>query len=152
MTLRIAVPNKGILADAAAQMLAEAGYVVRRDSKELTVFDGANDAEFFYLRPRDIATYVGSGSLDVGITGRDLLVDSGSAALEIASLEFGAATFRFAGPVGEFTDVSQLQGKRIATSYAGIVGRFLADHGIVAELVTLDGAVEGAIRLGVADA
>lgn len=152
MTLRIAVPNKGILADSATQMLAEAGYVVRRDSKELTVFDGTNDVEFFYLRPRDIATYVGSGSLDVGITGRDLLVDSGSSALELTGLEFGPATFRFAGPIGAFTDVSQLSGVRIATSYAGIVGRFLADNGIEAEIVTLDGAVEGAIKLGVADA
>lgn len=151
MTLRIAVPNKGILSDAATQMLAEAGYVVRRDSKELTVFDGANDVEFFYLRPRDIATYVGSGSLDVGITGRDLLVDSGSTALEIVGLEFGASTFRFAGPVGKYTHAGQLSGLRIATSYAGIVGRFLAEHGIEAEIVTLDGAVESAIRLGVAD-
>lgn len=152
MTLRIAVPNKGILADSATQMLAEAGYVVRRDSKELTVFDGVNDVEFFYLRPRDIATYVGSGSLDVGITGRDLLVDSGSSALELTGLEFGPATFRFAGPVGAFTDVAQLNGMRIATSYAGIVGKFLADNGIAAEIVSLDGAVEGAIKLGVADA
>lgn len=152
MTLRIAVPNKGILADSATQMLAEAGYVVRRDSKELTVFDGPNDVEFFYLRPRDIATYVGSGSLDVGITGRDLLVDSGSTALELTGLEFGPATFRFAGPIGAFTEVSQLNGVRIATSYAGIVGRFLSENGIEAEIVTLDGAVEGAIKLGVADA
>lgn len=151
MTLRIAVPNKGILSDAATQMLSEAGYTVRRDSKELTVFDGANDAEFFYLRPRDIATYVGSGSLDVGITGRDLLVDSGSTALEVAGLEFGASTFRFAGPAGRFSAISDLNGARIATSYAGIVSKFLTENGITAELVELDGAVESAIKLGVAD-
>lgn len=151
MTLRIAVPNKGILADAATQMLAEAGYVVRRDSKELTVFDGTNDVEFFYLRPRDIATYVGSGSLDVGITGRDLLVDSGSTALEIVGLEFGASTFRFAGPIGKYSDVADLESSRIATSYAGIVGKFLTENSITAQIVELDGAVESAIKLGVAD-
>src|SRR5690606_23860675 len=151
MTLRIAVPNKGILSDAAVQMLAEAGYVVRRDSKELTVFDGPNDVEFFYLRPRDIATYVGAGSLDAGITGRDLLVDSGSTALEIVALEFGASTFRFAGPIGQYTDVTDLNGARIATSYARVVAKFLAEHNIKAEIVELDGAVESAIRLGVAD-
>lgn len=151
MTLRIAVPNKGILSDAAIQMLAEAGYVVRRDSKELTVFDGPNDVEFFYLRPRDIATYVGSGSLDAGITGRDLLVDSGSTALEIEALEFGASTFRFAGPIGAYRDVTDLNGTRIATSYARVVAKFLAEHNIKAEIVELDGAVESAIRLGVAD-
>jgi ATP phosphoribosyltransferase len=114
--LRIAIPNKGMLAEAAAQMLAEAGYVVRRDPKELIVFDPANDVEFFYLRPRDIATYVGSGALDVGITGRDLLLDSRSGATEIVGLDFGESTFRFAGPAGRFADLADLAGVRIATS------------------------------------
>lgn len=150
--LRIAVPNKGMLSDTATQMLAEAGYVVRRDAKELIVFDPANDVEFFYLRPRDIATYVGAGALDVGITGRDLLMDSGSPAVEIAALDFGESTFRFAGPQGRFTSLDQLRGQRVATSYIGLVGRFLEEHGVEVELVALDGAVESAVRLGVADA
>src|SRR3954453_9199669 len=102
--LKIAVPNKGALADTAAQMLGEAGYRLRRDPKELTVADPRNDVEFFYLRPRDIATYVGSGALDGGITGRDLLLDSGSAAREVAALYFASSTFRFAGPAGRFTE------------------------------------------------
>jgi len=150
--LRIAVPNKGMLAESATQMLSEAGYVVRRDSKELIVFDPVNEVEFFYLRPRDIATYVGSGALDVGITGRDLLLDSGSTATEIAGLDFGASTFRFAGPAGEFTALSELSGVRVATSYPGLVGSFLAREGVTSEIVVLDGAVETAVRLGVADA
>ena len=150
--LRIAIPNKGMLAEAAAQMLAEAGYVVRRDPKELIVFDPANDVEFFYLRPRDIATYVGSGALDVGITGRDLLLDSRSGATEIVGLDFGESTFRFAGPAGRFADLADLAGVRIATSYPGLVSGFLEREGVVAELVALDGAVESAVRLGVADA
>lgn len=150
--LRIAVPNKGSLSDTAVQMLAEAGYATRRDTRELTVSDPRNGAEFFYLRPRDIATYVGSGALDVGITGRDLLLDSGSDAAELAPLDFGDSTFRFAGPAGRFTDLSQLQDKRVATSYVGLVGAFLARHGVTAHLIKLDGAVESAVRLGVADA
>lgn len=150
--LRIAVPNKGALAETAAQMLGEAGYRLRRDPKELTVADPANDAEFFYLRPRDIATYVGSGALDVGITGRDLLLDSGSPAVEVAALDFASSTFRFAGPAGRFADLGDLAGLRIATSYTGLVGAFLARQGVEAELVHLDGAVETAVRLGVADA
>ena len=128
--LKIAVPNKGSLAETAAQMLHEAGYVGRRDPKELIVTDPRNDVEFFYLRPRDIATYVGSGALDVGITGRDLLLDSGSAAAEIAALDFAASTFRFAGPTGVFTDLDDLDGKRVATSYPGLVGDFLAENGV----------------------
>lgn len=150
--LRIAVPNKGSLSDTAVQTLHEAGYATRRDPKELIVADPRNDAEFFYLRPRDIATYVGSGALDVGITGRDLLLDSGSPATEVHELDFGQSTFRFAGPAGQFSSLDQLEGKRVASSYVGLVGDFLAGHNVRAELVKLDGAVESAVRLGVADA
>ncbi|MEO6941841.1 MAG: ATP phosphoribosyltransferase [Terrimesophilobacter sp.] len=150
--LRIAVPNKGMLSETATQMLSEAGYVTRRDPKELIVFDPANDVEFFYLRPRDIATYVGSGALDVGITGRDLLLDSGSLATEIVGLDFGESTFRFAGPRGRFSSHRELDGVRVATSYPGLVGAFLSAEGITADIISLDGAVESAVRLGVADA
>lgn len=150
--LRIAVPNKGSLSETAAQMLYEAGYTGRRDPRDLVVSDPRNNVEFFYLRPRDIATYVGSGALDVGITGRDLLLDSHSTASEIASLDFGSSTFRFAGPAGRFAELSDMQGLRVATSYPGLVGTFLAKHDVGVELVTLDGAVESAVQLGVADA
>lgn len=150
--LRIAIPNKGSLAESAAEMLAEAGYAGRRDQRDLHVVDERNGVEFFYLRPRDIATYVGSGALDVGITGRDLLLDSQSEAVEIADLSFGASTFRFAGPAQEFSSLSDLNGKRVATSYPALVGNFLARHGVAVKLIPLDGAVESAVRLGVADA
>lgn len=149
--LRIAVPNKGTLAETASTMLTEAGYVGRRDPRSLTVPDPRNGVEFFFLRPRDIATYVGSGALDVGITGRDLLLDSATEALEIQPLGFGHSTFRFAGP-SDIRDVSDLSGKRVATSYPGLVGDFLARAGVQADIVALDGAVESAVRLGVADA
>ncbi|MDJ0350861.1 ATP phosphoribosyltransferase [Cryobacterium sp. PH29-G1] len=150
--LRIAVPNKGSLSETAAQMLAEAGYTGRRDPRDLVTADPRNGVEFFYLRPRDIATYVGSGALDVGITGRDLLLDSHSQAVEIASLDFGDSTFRFAGPAGRFTELKDLDGLRVATSYPGLVERFLATHSVTVDLVELDGAVESAVQLGVADA
>ncbi|MDJ0377796.1 MULTISPECIES: ATP phosphoribosyltransferase [Cryobacterium] len=150
--LRIAVPNKGSLSETAAQMLAEAGYTGRRDPRDLVTADPRNGVEFFYLRPRDIATYVGSGALDVGITGRDLLLDSHSKAVEIASLDFGDSTFRFAGPAGRFTELKDLDGLRVATSYPGLVERFLATHSVTVDLVELDGAVESAVQLGVADA
>jgi ATP phosphoribosyltransferase len=150
--LRIAVPNKGSLAETAAVMLTEAGYATRRDPKELHLIDARNGVEFFYLRPRDIATYVGSGALDVGLTGRDLLLDSGSTATEVEALGFGDSTFRFAGPEGRFARLEDLQGVRVATSYPGLVGEFLRSAGVEATLVHLDGAVESAVRLGVADA
>jgi ATP phosphoribosyltransferase len=149
--LRVAVPNKGSLSQSASDILREAGYRQRSDSKELTLIDVENGVEFFYLRPRDIALYVGEGTLDVGITGRDLLRDSGAKAEESLSLGFGRSTFRFAGPVGTYTDLSQLAGTRIATSYVGIVRAFLEERGIEATVTRLDGAVESSIQLGVAD-
>ena len=150
--LRIAVPNKGSLSETASEMLLEAGYTGRRDPRALSVRDERNDVEFFYLRPRDIATYVGSGALDVGITGRDLLLDSRSPAKEISSLDFGDSTFRFAGAPGRFTELSDLAGLRVATSYVALVGDFLARNGVQVTMVGLDGAVESAVKLGVADA
>jgi ATP phosphoribosyltransferase len=150
--LRVAVPNKGSLSETASQMLHEAGYQGRRDPKSLYQADERNGVEFFYLRPRDIATYVGQGALDVGITGRDLLLDSGSTAGEIAPLDFASSTFRFAGPSGRFSELADLEGLRVATSYVGLVGAFLRDAGVTAQLVGLDGAVESAVKLGVADA
>jgi len=150
--LRIAVPNKGSLSEPAADMLREAGYRQRRDSRELVLPDPDNDVEFFFLRPRDIAVYVGAGTVDVGITGRDLLLDSASAATEHLELGFARSTFRFAAPAGTMTDVSQVEGRRVATSYPVLVQAYLGEHGVRAsEVVRLDGAVETAIRLGVAD-
>jgi ATP phosphoribosyltransferase len=133
-------------------MLKEAGYAGRRDPKALHLLDERNGVEFFFLRPRDIATYVGSGALDVGITGRDLLLDSGSEAHEVDALGFADSTFRFAGTPGRFASLQDLDGVRVATSYPGLVGAFLAEHGVTSTLVKLDGAVESAVRLGVADA
>ena len=150
--LRIAVPNKGSLSEIAAEMLAEAGYAGRRDLRALSALDPRNDVEFFYLRPRDIATYVGSGALDVGITGRDLLLDSRSSAREIAALDFGESTFRFAAAPGRFSQLGDLAGVRVATSYPALVGDFLARNGVQVSIVSLDGAVESAVKLGVADA
>ncbi len=151
--LRIAVPNKGSLADTAAEMLAEAGYTGRRDPKDLHTIDPVNEVEFFYLRPKDIATYVGSGALDVGITGRDLLLDARMpGAREIEALGFGGSTFRFAAPPGRFSTLADLDGVRVATAYPGLVDAYLDEHGVAVDLVPLDGAVESAVQLGVADA
>ena len=157
--LRVAVPNKGVLSEPAAEMLAESGYRQRRSTKDLVVFDPDNDTEFFYLRPRDIAVYVAAGTLDVGITGRDMLLETApldgerSAAVEVMPLGFGRSSFRFASPVGsEIERVDQLAGKRIATAYPVLLQRHLEESGIKADVVKLDGAVETACRLGVADA
>ena len=149
MTLKIALPNKGSLSEAATSILKEAGYRQRTDSRDLVFFDPSADVEFYYLRPRDIAVYVGSGELEIGITGRDLLIDSGADAEEILGLDFGRSKFRFAAR--NALKLSELQGKRIATAYPGLVSHYLAQNGCNAQVVKLDGAVESSIQLGVAD-
>jgi ATP phosphoribosyltransferase len=149
--LRIAVPNKGSLADSSIAILKEAGYRQRSDSRDLILTDADNGVEFYYLRPRDIAIYVGSGELEAGITGRDLLIDSGAQADEILALDFGGSTFRFAGPANQQWDIAGIQGKRVATAYPGLVEKHLSDLKISASVVRLDGAVESSVRLGVAD-
>ena len=149
--MKIAVPNKGSLADASIQILKEAGYKQRSDARDLVLIDPENGVEFYYLRPRDIALYVGTGELQAGITGRDLLIDSGASAEEVLPLDFGSSTFRFAAPTGGNWDLKSLSSKRIASAYPGLVANYLSNHGIKAEIVRLDGAVESAVRLGVAD-
>jgi ATP phosphoribosyltransferase len=150
--LRVAVPNKGALAGPAAEMLAEAGYRGRHESRDLTVLDPTNDVEFFFLRPKDIPIYVGSGELDLGITGRDLALDSGAPVTERLALGFGSSTFRYAAPGNRAWRIEELAGKRLATSYPRLVSTDLAARGIDAEVIRLDGAVEISVQLGVADA
>ncbi len=157
--LRVAVPNKGVLSEPAAEMLTESGYRQRRSTKDLAVYDPDSDTEFFYLRPRDIAVYVAAGTLDVGITGRDMLLETapvageGPTAVEVMPLGFGRSSFRFASPVESGIDsVAQLSGRRIATAYPVLLQHHLEEQGIKASVVRLDGAVETACRLGVADA
>ena len=149
--LRIAVPNKGSLAEDSISILKEAGYKQRTDSRDLVLIDTDNVVEFYYLRPRDIAIYVGTGELEAGITGRDLLIDSGAKATELMSLNFGGSTFRFAAPSDREWQLSDIAGKRVATAYPGLVASHLTSLGITADVVRLDGAVESSVRLGVAD-
>ncbi|WP_431231658.1 ATP phosphoribosyltransferase [Mycolicibacterium psychrotolerans] len=150
--LRVAVPNKGALSESAAEILSEAGYRRRTDPKDLTVIDPANGVEFFFLRPKDIAIYVGSGQLDFGITGRDLAAESDAPVTERLALGFGSSSFRYAAPAGREWTVADLAGKRIATAYPNLVRKDLASKGIEATVIRLDGAVEISIQLGVADA
>ncbi len=150
--LRVALPNKGSLSEAATELLGEAGYRRRRDAKDLLLRDPTNDVEFFFLRPKDIATYVGQGQLDLGLTGRDLLLDGQNNAEEVLPLGFGRSRFTLAAPAGSISGVQDLTGKRIATSYRGLTRRWLDEVGVDATIVPLDGAVEGSIALGVAEA
>jgi len=149
--LQIALPNKGSLSEDAVTLVREAGYSCRRDDKTLAVRDSENDIEFIFLRPRDIAVYVSNGILDLGITGRDLALDSNAKVVELQALQFGKSRFCYAVPVASGLTPEKFSGLRIATSYATLVQQDLDRRGIGAEIVRLDGAVEISVRLGVAD-
>ena len=150
--LKLAIPNKGALSEGAAKLLGEAGYRCGRSGRELIVEDGANGIDFVFLRPRDIALYVGRGIIDLGITGRDLAADSGAGVAELLPLGFGRSRFCFAAPAAQKLTVSDLDGKRIATSYPLLLSGLLKERNLNCPVVKLDGAVEISIRLGVADA
>ncbi len=150
--LKIAIPNKGALSEGTVALMRAAGYRCKRHGRELSVLDHENGIEFIYLRPRDIAVYVGNGTLDLGVTGRDLAQDSLSPVTELLGLGFGRSRFFYAVPRDSALTPDTLGGQRIATSYPNIVKQDLERRGLDAQVIRLDGAVEISIRLGVADA
>lgn len=149
--LRIAVPNKGKLSESAVDLLKEAGYKCSRSGRELMVSDPDNQIEFVFLRPRDIAVYVDNGIIELGITGRDLVLDSRADVSEVMALNFGRSSFCYAVPNTSDLTPDKFDGLRIATSYPNVVLNDLESRGMEASIVRLDGAVEISIQLGVAD-
>ncbi len=149
--IQIALPNKGVLSDEAIELVRAAGYRCRRSRGELMTRDEENDVEFYFLRPRDIAVYVNDGILELGITGRDLAADSDVPLEELLALGFGEARFSYAAQRDADITPDELGGLRIATSYPNLVRQDLERRGIEAQIVTLDGAVEISVELGVAD-
>jgi ATP phosphoribosyltransferase len=150
--VKIAIPNKGSLSEDAIGLISEAGYKCKRYGSELVLLDKKNDVEFYFLRPRDIAIYVGNGFLDLGITGRDLALDSGTKVHECLALNFGQSSFYYAVPQSSSLTPDGFNGLRIATSYPHIVELDMERRGLKTTIVELDGAVEISIKLGVADA
>lgn len=148
---QLAVPNKGALSEKALEILLNAGYRCMRHSRELVVLDREHEVEFLFLRPRDIAIYVGKGIVDAGITGRDLAQDSEADVDEKLALGIGKSRFCYAAPAEVEWTPNDFAGKRIATSYPNIVRQDMRTRGIDAEVVRLDGAVEISVQLGVAD-
>ena len=151
--LRVAVPNKGSLSEEASRMLRDAGYRQRSDNRDLSLHDETNGVTFFYLRPKDIATYVSEGQLHLGITGHDLTEESSASVRPVLELGFGHSKFRYAAPADKGYTVQDLAGKRIATSFPRLVRANLAQQRVAAkDVIRLDGAVEISIELQVADA
>ncbi len=151
--LRIGVPSKGRLSDIAIELLQEAGLGFRRQERTLFALCRGLPIEITFLRTDDIPVLCAEGAIDLGITGGDLVEESGAAVVE--RLKLGIGNCRLALCVPEASPVRQiaeLRGKRIATSFPQTTARFLGRHGVETKVVCLSGSVEIMIALGVADA
>jgi ATP phosphoribosyltransferase len=151
--LRIGLPSKGRLAEVAAELLKEAGLSFRRQERSLFARCREVPVDITFLRTEDIPVLCAEGAIDMGITGGDLLAESGA---ELANrLELGVGECRLAVCVPQDSPIAtpaDLNGRRVATSFPRVTERFLAGHSAQAHLVNLTGSVEIMIALGVADA
>lgn len=146
--LRIAYPGKG-------RLMADASALLRQVDVPLSegrAFFSEKKALFesVALRAKDIPRLVEQGFIDYGITGLDLVLETGADVVECARLPFGFCRLVLAAPPG--TTVSDLSGKRIATAFPNLTSSFLSEKNIGAQVLTLSGAVEASVRLGMADA
>jgi ATP phosphoribosyltransferase len=151
--LRIGVPSKGRLAEVSAQLLADAGLSFRRTERSLFARCRDMPVEIAFLRTDDIPVLAAEGAIDLGITGADLVAESGVDLVQ--RLELGVGSCRLALCVrddSEITDPRHLAGRRVATSFPRITRDWLAARGVTARFVELSGSVEVMIALGVADA
>jgi ATP phosphoribosyltransferase len=151
--LRIGLPSKGRLADISAQLLHEAGLTFRRPERSLFARCRDMPVEMTFLRTDDIPVLAAEGAIDMGITGADLVAESGASLIH--RLDLGIGSCRLALCVAEESSVQEaryLAGQRIATSFPNITRTWLAQRGVEAHFVELSGSVEVMIQLGVADA
>jgi len=151
--LRVGIPSKGRLAELAEQLLSEAGLSFRRQNRSLFARVRELPIDVTFLRTEDIPVLCAEGAIDMGITGSDLLAEAQVPLTVRLPLGVGRCRLSLCVPDdGAITEVSQLQGKRIATSFPNVTRRFLAENQVEAHLVQLSGSVEVMIALGIADA
>jgi len=158
--LRIAMQKSGRLTEPALELLNRCGLTFRQSRDKLFCFGEGEPVDLLLVRDDDIPGLIAQGVCDLGIVGRNVLSEysltagvGGPELAEWRSLGFGRCRLSVAVPQEfDYSDASQLQGKRIATSYPGLLGEWLRQRGIDAGVVTLAGSVEIAPRLGTADA
>ncbi|MCP4889132.1 MAG: ATP phosphoribosyltransferase [Rubripirellula sp.] len=151
--LRIGIPSKGRLSEIASGLLSQAGLSFRRQSRGLFARVKGMPIELIFLRTDDIPTLCAEGAIDMGITGSDLVQESGMAVNTRMKLGVGNCRLAVCVPIdADLQSAKDLDNKSIATSFPNITSRYLADAGAKSHLVSLSGSVEVMIQLGVADA
>ncbi len=150
--LKLAVPNKGRLSERALELLSLAGFHVPRHARRLMA-DVNDQWRLLFVRTDDIPEYVANGTADVGITGFDIVRESGLDVERVLDLGFGKCRLVVATlQAHEIKNVKQLQGKRIATVFPNLTKNFFTENDVEVDIVPLSGATEIAPSIGVADA
>lgn len=149
--IKVALPNKGVLFEPTLDLLQACGYRVSRAGGTLTSFDIENEVEFYFLRPGDIPLYVSNGILDAGVTGKDFVAEKAQTPALLVDLAYGHSRLCAAVPADSaLRTLEDVAKATMATSFPCITrSRF---PGQDLRLVELEGAVEIAVRLGIAEA
>jgi ATP phosphoribosyltransferase len=151
--LRIGVPSKGRLSELAGDLLRQAGLSFRRQERSLFARVGEMPIDITFLRTDDIPVLCAEGAIDMGLTGSDLVAESGADVTTRLALGIGRCKLALCVPDDSpITSPGELAGKRVATSFPNVTRQYLAEHKADVHLVNLGGSVEIMITLGVADA
>jgi ATP phosphoribosyltransferase len=153
MKLRIAIQKSGRLYEDSVSLLRECGIDLRNVKDRLKTESDNFPLEVFFLRDDDIPQYVQDAVADIGIVGENVLLEKNKSVDIVEQLGFGKCRLSVAVPRNmEYHGISSLAGRKIATSYPGIVSKYLGDHGVIAEIHEISGSVEIAPGIGLADA
>ena len=151
--LRLAVPNKGRLVEPTLNLLHDAGLVFEEHDRSLVARVQNFDLDILFVRTNDVIEFVGDGVADLGITGIDLLTETGAEVPRIRSLGYGRCRLAAAVPSDTpYQAVEELDGVRVATAHPNTARRFFAERDINVDVIPISGAVEVAPRLGLAEA
>jgi ATP phosphoribosyltransferase len=151
--LRLAVPNKGRLVEPTVELLRAAGLVFEEHERSLVARVRNFDLDILFVRTNDVIEFVGDGVADLGITGEDLLAETGAELPRLRQLGYGQCRLTAAVPADSaLTTIADLAGLRVATAHPNATRRFFEAAGIAVDVVSISGAVEVAPRLGLAEA
>ena len=151
--LRLAIPNKGRLVEPTVRLLRDAGLVFEADDRALVARVQNFDLDILFVRTNDIVEFINDGVAELGVTGLDLVAESGTEAPLVRKLGFGRCRLTLAVPNDSpFRAAEDLAGLRVATSHMSLTKRFFADRAIPVDVIPVSGAAEVAPRLGLAEA
>ena len=150
--LRLAIPNKGRLVEPTLHLLRDAGLIFEEHDRSLVARVQNFDLDILFVRTNDVIEFVGDGVADLGITGVDLLTETGAELPRVRSLGYGHCRLAAAVPSDSpYQSVEDLAGLRVATAHPNTARRFFAERQIAVDVIPISGAVEVAPRLGLAE-